>query len=191
MKARKPVAVERRSCRLGPHWVTVECSDGMVAGVALGRKGASDDRRLAHDLEGVLRGGRIPEYLRVGTSGLPEFTRKVLGCCAAIPSGQVMTYSELAKAAGRPKAARAVGQAMATNPFALLVPCHRVVGKDHSLHGFGGGLPMKEWLLGHEGWTFEGRGRGRRLGRSQKSETRSQNAEVRAGRRSKAKARNG
>jgi len=74
-----------------------------------------------------------------------------------------MTYSELAAAVGCPKAARAVGQVMAGNPFALLIPCHRVVGSDHSLHGFGGGLNMKEWLLAQEGWQFEGKGRSRRL----------------------------
>jgi O-6-methylguanine DNA methyltransferase len=74
-----------------------------------------------------------------------------------------MTYSELATAVGRPRAARAVGQVMANNPFALLIPCHRVVGSGHALHGFGGGLAMKEWLLEQEGWRFEGRGRSRSL----------------------------
>jgi methylated-DNA-[protein]-cysteine S-methyltransferase len=178
-------AIQRRSGRLGPHWVTVEWHGGKVAGVTLGKKCARDDRKLAKDLEGVLDGGRIPECLHVDTNGLRGFTRKVLGRCAGIRSGKVMTYSELAKAAGFPEAARAVGQVMARNPFALLIPCHRVVGSDRSLHGFGGGLDMKEWLLAREGWQFEGIGRGRRLagaigvGRSQKSEARSQNAEVR------------
>jgi len=181
----KQDATQRRSCRLGPHWVTVESNGGKVAGVTLGRKGSSHDRKLAKDLEGVLDGGRIPECLQVDTNGLPGFTRKVLGRCAGIRSGQVMTYSELARAVNYPKAARAVGQVMAKNPFALLIPCHRVVGSDRSLHGFGGGLDMKEWLLAREGWQLEGTGRGRRLagaigaGRSQKSEARSQNAEVR------------
>ena len=101
--------------------------------------------------------------MHVDAAQLPEFTRKVLGRCAGIRSGQVMTYSELASAAGRPKAARAVGQVMANNPFALLIPCHRVVGSDYSLHGFGGGLDMKEWLLAQEGWQFVGKNRGRRL----------------------------
>jgi methylated-DNA-[protein]-cysteine S-methyltransferase len=52
---------------------------------------------------------------------------------------------------------------MANNPFALLIPCHRVVGSDHSLHGFGGGLDMKEWLLAGEGWQFAGKGKSRKL----------------------------
>ena len=170
MNSSKPDSIQRRSCKLGPHWVTVECQGGRVTGVTLGTKGPNHDRKLAKDIEGVLDGGRILECLHVDTNGLPGFTRKVLGRCAGIRSGQVMTYSELARAVNHPKAARAVGQVMARNPFALLIPCHRVVGSDHSLHGFGGGLDMKEWLLAREGWQFEGKGRSRRL----KSEVKSQ-----------------
>jgi O-6-methylguanine DNA methyltransferase len=162
----KPDAIQRRSCRLGPHWVTVECRSGKVAGVTLGRKGTRDDRELAKDLECVLDGGRIPAYLHVDTTGLYGFTRKVLGRCAGIRPGQVMTYSELARAVGSPKGERAAGQVMANNPFALLIPCHRVVGSDSTLYGFGGGLDMKEWLLAREGWQFEGKGKSRRLARS-------------------------
>lgn len=201
VKTRRSDAVQRRwplrplsnrACRLGPYWVSVDCREGKVARVELGTRGSRDDRGLAKDLEGVLRGGRVPEHLNVDASGLSAFTRKVLDSCATIRPGQVMTYSGLAKAVGRPRAARAVGQVMANNPFALLIPCHRVVGADRSLHGFGGGLGMKEWLLAREGWEFEGRGSGRRLAeRSQKSDTRSQNAEVPAGSRSRAGARSG
>lgn len=127
-------------------------------------------RKLARDLEAVLRGDKVPERLSADTDGLPSFTRKVLAGCARIQPGQVVTYSELAKAAGRPKAARAVGQVMANNPFALLIPCHRVVGSDYSLHGFGGGLGMKEWLLAQEGWQFTGRAKARRLKSKAKSQ---------------------
>jgi len=147
VKTRRSVAIRRRSCRLGPHWVTVDSHGGKVTGVALDSEGSGDDRELARDLERVLRGGRVPKHLSTDTDGLPAFTRKVLSRCARIRPGQVMTYSSLAKAVGRPKATRAVGQVMANNPFALLIPCHRVVGSDYSLHGFGGGLDMKEWLL--------------------------------------------
>ena len=143
--------------------MTVDCQRGKITGVALGTKGSRDDWKLARDFERVLASGRVPASLSPDTSGLPAFTRQVLGRCARIPPGQVMTYSELAQAVGRPGAARAVGQVMARNQFALLIPCHRVVGSDHSLHGFGGGLDMKEWLLAREGWRFEGKGRGRRL----------------------------
>jgi methylated-DNA-[protein]-cysteine S-methyltransferase len=134
-----------------------------VTGVALGRKGGRDDRGLAEDLQDVLRGGRIPASLRVDPTGLSEFTREVLGRCAGIRPGQVRTYAELARAAGRPKAARAVGQVMARNPFPVLIPCHRVVGVGRRLTGFGGGVAMKERLLAAEGWEFEGSGVTRRL----------------------------
>lgn len=165
MKSSKPDTIQRRSCKLGPHWVTVDCRDGKVARVTLGSKGTRDDRKLAKDLECVLDGGRIPEYLHVDTTGIYGFPRKVLGRCAGIRPGRVMTYSELAWAAGSPRGERAVGQVMANNPFALLIPCHRVVGSDSTLHGFGGGLAMKEWLLAREGWQFEGSGKTRRLAR--------------------------
>ncbi len=152
-----------RACRLGPHWVTVEFRGGKVAGVSLGAKGTRDDRKLAKDLEYVLDGSPIPAYLRVDTAGFSGFKRRALGRCARIPSGKVMTYLQLARASGSPRGGRAAGQVMAKNPFALLIPCHRVVGSDHSLHGFGGGLDLKEWLLAREGWQFEGRGKARRL----------------------------
>ncbi len=163
MKSSAPDATESRSCRLGPHWVTVECRGGKVAGVMLGKKGPRDDRKLAKDLERVLQGGMIPEYLHVDTTGIHGYARKVLGRCAGIPPGQVMTYSQLARAAGSPRGERAAGQVMADNPFALLIPCHRVVGSDYTLHGFGGGLDMKEWLLAREGWQFVGKGKSRKL----------------------------
>lgn len=179
MKTSEPEAIRRRSCRFGPNWVSVDWRDGKVTRVRLGKRGSCDDRSLARDLGGILRGQRIPEYLHVDSAGLSAFTRRVLGRCAGIRPGEVMSYAELAQAVGRPRAARAVGQVMAGNPFPLLIPCHRVVGSDYSLHGFGGGLGMKEWLLAQEGWEFEGKGRGRRLvQRSQKSDARGQNAEV-------------
>jgi methylated-DNA-[protein]-cysteine S-methyltransferase len=179
VKSSRPDTVRSCSCRLGPDWVTVNAQRGKVTRVSLGSKGAGDDRNLARDLESVLRGGRIPRLLHVDTTGLTDFTRKVLGRCAAIGPGQVMTYSELATSVGRPMAARAVGQVMANNQFPLLIPCHRVVGAGRRLTGFGGGVAMKERLLAHEGWKFEGKGRSRRLvERSQKPDTRNQNAEV-------------
>ena len=66
-----------------------------------------------------------------------------------IPFGQTRSYQQQAMAIGNPNAARAVGAANGRNPIAIVVPCHRVIGKDGDLVGFGGGLPAKRWLLAH------------------------------------------
>ncbi|MBI4233223.1 MAG: methylated-DNA--[protein]-cysteine S-methyltransferase [Chloroflexi bacterium] len=91
------------------------------------------------------------EPLRVDTpldmEGVSPFFHKAWETCRSIPAGQTRSYAWLARSAGRPGAARAAGQAMARNRFPLLVPCHRVVGSDGTLHGFGGGLEMKAALL--------------------------------------------
>ncbi len=68
-----------------------------------------------------------------------------------IPYGQTRTYAQIADAIGSPKAVRAVGAANGANPVAVIVPCHRVIGSNGALTGYGGGLPMKEWLLALEG----------------------------------------
>jgi len=81
---------------------------------------------------------------------LPPFRRTVLTLLATVPKGETLTYGQLAARAGNPRAARAVGQCMAQNPWPLVVPCHRVLGSD-GLHGFGPGLEMKEYLLKLEG----------------------------------------
>jgi O-6-methylguanine DNA methyltransferase len=68
-----------------------------------------------------------------------------------IPYGQTRSYAEIAKAIGRPKAIRAVGAANGANPVAIIVPCHRVIGSNGALTGYGGGIPTKQWLLSLEG----------------------------------------
>lgn len=68
-----------------------------------------------------------------------------------IPYGQTRTYAQIAQAIGHPKAVRAVGAANGANPVAVIVPCHRVIGSNGTLTGYGGGLPLKEWLLALEG----------------------------------------
>lgn len=77
----------------------------------------------------------------------PRFWRLVWDAVAAIPYGAIASYGEVARRAGVPKAARAVGGAMAHNPVPLVVPCHRVLGGDGRLTGFGGGLDLKRRLL--------------------------------------------
>ncbi len=80
-----------------------------------------------------------------------KFTAKVYRALLEVPAGATVSYGQLAAMAGSPNASRAVGRAMATNRLAILIPCHRVLGSDGSLHGYGGGLPMKKALLVHEG----------------------------------------
>jgi len=76
-----------------------------------------------------------------------EFQRRMWAAVANIPYGQTRTYAEVARAIGKPKAVRAVGAANGANPLPLVVPCHRVLGSDGSLTGYGGGLDVKRKLL--------------------------------------------
>ena len=80
----------------------------------------------------------------------PEFDKKVWKALMDIPFGTTTSYGVVAKRIGYPTAARAVGKANGANPIALIVPCHRVIGADGSLTGYGGGLPLKRKLLEHE-----------------------------------------
>ncbi len=93
----------------------------------------------------------------LGLENLPPFVRKALKVTATIPRGYVSTYGAVAAAAGSPRAARAVGSAEARNPFAPLVPCHRVVSSSMELGGYGGGLVAKRAFLIREGVSFEGK----------------------------------
>jgi methylated-DNA-[protein]-cysteine S-methyltransferase len=80
-----------------------------------------------------------------------EFQKRVWRELREIPFGETWSYGQLAKRIDNPNASRAVGLANGRNPIAVIVPCHRVIGADGSLTGFGGGLERKEWLLSHEG----------------------------------------
>lgn len=80
----------------------------------------------------------------------PDFDKLVWKALSDIPFGRTTSYGAVAKTIGHPDAARAVGAANGANPIALIVPCHRVIGSDGSLTGFGGGLPLKRKLLEHE-----------------------------------------
>lgn len=80
----------------------------------------------------------------------PQFDRQVWKALSDIPFGTTTSYGAIARTVGQPGAARAVGTANGANPIALIVPCHRVIGSDGSLTGFGGGLPLKRRLLEHE-----------------------------------------
>lgn len=79
-----------------------------------------------------------------------EFQKRVWQALRRIPAGSTLSYGELARRLGEPAAVRAVGAANGANPVALVVPCHRVIGSDGTLTGYGGGLERKRWLLVHE-----------------------------------------
>ncbi len=90
-----------------------------------------------------------PDTLEIATGGT-DFQRDVWAALRAIPAGQTISYLELATRIGRPKAVRAVGLANGANPISVVVPCHRVIGSNRRLTGYGGGLHRKRWLLEHE-----------------------------------------
>ena len=84
-----------------------------------------------------------------------DFQRRVWSALREIPFGTTISYAELARRVSNSAAVRAVGAANGRNPIPIIVPCHRVIGSDGSLTGFGGGLPRKQWLLRHEGGQIE------------------------------------
>lgn len=103
-------------------------------------------RQLREYFDGARRDFDLPLAPR-GT----EFQRQVWQALATIPFGATWSYGELARVIGKPDAMRAVGAANGRNPLPIVLPCHRVIGADGSLTGFGGGLPIKEALLRLEG----------------------------------------
>ena len=94
---------------------------------------------------GELRDFELP----LAPEGTP-FQQRVWRALRDIPYGETISYGELARRIGQPKASRAVGLANGQNPIGIVVPCHRVIGADGSLTGYGGGLERKRWLLAHE-----------------------------------------
>lgn len=103
---------------------------------------AALDAYFAGDLD-------APASIRVATGGTP-FQREVWAALRRIPVGRTTTYGALAAELGRSGASRAVGLANGSNPIAIVVPCHRVIGRDGTLTGYAGGLQRKRWLLEHE-----------------------------------------
>jgi methylated-DNA-[protein]-cysteine S-methyltransferase len=115
---------------------------------------ALEPRRNAFGLASVLKsyfGGDLEclQSVPVSTGGT-AFQRSVWKSLRSIPAGKTISYGDLAKQLGRPAAVRAVGLANGANPVGIVVPCHRVIGADGSLTGYGGGLHRKQWLLDHE-----------------------------------------
>ena len=158
-----------RNSPLGDLWIA--CTDYGLAAVEWSQDetdfGAYLDKRFKRpsqpdpdktalalqQLDEYLRGERKAFHLPIDWSLLRPFQIQVLQIVFNIPYGQTRTYGEIAYEIGNPNAARAVGRANATNPMPLVVPCHRVIGADDKLTGYGGGegLLTKEWLLKLEG----------------------------------------
>lgn len=142
-------------------------NDGVLRAIEFGHYEARMHRLLRnHYGEYQLHEGRSPSLkqalkdyfagrldalaeIKTLTRGTP-FQRKVWKALRAIPAGTTITYGQLAEKIGRVGASRAVGAANGANPIPVVVPCHRVIGADGTLTGFGGGLRNKKWLLQHE-----------------------------------------
>ena len=111
-----------------------------------------DDDGLAgvvEQLEAYFAGSRQAFEVPLALAGT-DFQRRVWEGLLEIPYGETMSYGELARRVGRPGASRAVGLANGRNPVAIIVPCHRVIGANGTMTGYGGGLDRKVWLLDHE-----------------------------------------
>jgi methylated-DNA-[protein]-cysteine S-methyltransferase len=123
-----------------------------VGAAAIDRNAICDEAAIAdvrRQVEEYCAGERTVFEIERAARG-SDFQHAVWEALMDIPYGETRSYGEIAKAIGQPQAARGVGAANAANPIALIVPCHRVIGADGSLTGYGGGLPLKRALLAHE-----------------------------------------
>ena len=112
---------------------------------------ASAPAEMLRELKEYAEGRRRAFELPLDWSSIKPFQRAVLKATSTIPFGETRSYGWVAHKIGKPRAFRAVGHALATNPIPIILPCHRVIGSDGGLHGYGGGLPMKAMLLKLEG----------------------------------------
>jgi methylated-DNA-[protein]-cysteine S-methyltransferase len=119
--------------------------------VPAARAGTGGVLALAHhQLDEYFAGDRREFELPLAPEGT-AFQQRVWRALLAIRYGETCSYGHIARAIGRPAASRAVGAANGKNPIAIIIPCHRVIGANGTLTGYGGGLPTKQWLLAHEG----------------------------------------
>jgi methylated-DNA-[protein]-cysteine S-methyltransferase len=144
---------------IGP--LTITARDGQVDGLFMDaqRHAPAQDPGWVHDeapfeeliaqLKAYFAGSEAGFDVPLSLSGT-EFQRRVWAELREIPLGETISYGELARRAGTPGASRAVGLANGRNPVSIVVPCHRVIGADGRLTGYGGGLERKAWLLRHE-----------------------------------------
>jgi methylated-DNA-[protein]-cysteine S-methyltransferase len=127
-------------------YLLVEQQGETVSRVYFAQESPSEPSRLAEEIVAYLKGKALCPNVQLGMSGCTDFQKQIYSLVQTIPRGETMTYGQVAECAGRTGSARAVGNAMAANPFAILVPCHRVVARD-GLGGYRWGREMKEKLL--------------------------------------------
>ncbi len=144
----------RESFRAGDilGWVVITAHEETLVSVDFAEEPKEADRpspltgKARHQLQEYLEGRRREFDLPLSPRGT-RFQEEVWQALGTVAYGETISYGELARRAGRPGAFRAVGQAVGKNPISILIPCHRIIGKDGSLTGFGGGLPRKVCLL--------------------------------------------
>jgi methylated-DNA-[protein]-cysteine S-methyltransferase len=137
---------------VGPLTIVVD-DDGRLSAIRFGASDAvptADCSHVVAQLAEYFSGSRRTFDLDLAPRGTP-FQLAVWNELLAIGYGETITYAEVARRIGKPSAVRAVGAANGANPIPLIVPCHRVIGSNGTLTGYGGGIERKQWLLAHEG----------------------------------------
>lgn len=145
------------ACPLGELQVVVDASGRLLRVDLPGHHGGTQDAQrdaspcahVVHELAQYFAGERTTFTLDLAPRGTP-FQLAAWRALQLIPFGTTVSYQEQATRIGKPRAMRAIGAANGRNPLPIVVPCHRVIGKNGSLVGFGGGLASKQWLLHHE-----------------------------------------
>ena len=127
-------------------YLLIERHGELVTRIYFSQDMPSEPSKLAEEIDAHLERGAPCPKAELDMSECTDFQKQIYALVQAIPRGKTMTYGQVADRAGKPGAARAVGRAMATNPYAILVPCHRVVAKK-GLGGYAWGKEMKEKLL--------------------------------------------
>ena len=149
-----PVGVRRLALRGTPK----EAFEELGAEVAQAEQDPAGVGAIRHKLESYFRGdGGALDDVPLDLTGAPPFFKAAWQACRTIPAGETRSYAWLAAVAGRPGAFRAAGQAMARNPLAVVIPCHRVISSAGGLHGYGGGLDRKARLLELDRESISGR----------------------------------
>jgi methylated-DNA-[protein]-cysteine S-methyltransferase len=170
MRSSEPVLLRLAECESPVGGITMAVKDGRLCALGftdrwgglyawLERRFGEIRTEAAADPAGVT--GRMRAYIAGDMRALDDialdpggtpFQYKVwMALCETAPAGQTISYGHLARTVGLPNASRAVGAANGANPISIVIPCHRVIGTNGKLTGYGGGLPRKQWLLEHEG----------------------------------------